>query len=44
MYVTRDELGNPIDPRHPWNQHTIPRPQKRDFDKQLHVGHVAALV
>jgi hydrogenase large subunit len=33
MYVTRDELGNPIDQRHPWNQHTIPRPQKRDFDK-----------
>jgi len=32
MYVTRDELGNPIDQRHPWNQHTIPRPQKRDFD------------
>jgi hydrogenase large subunit len=34
MYVTRDELGNPIDQRHPWNQHTIPRPQKRDFDKK----------
>jgi hydrogenase large subunit len=34
QYVTRDELGNPIDPRHPWNQHTIPRPQKRDFDKK----------
>src|SRR4029450_9728713 len=32
MYVTRDELGNPVDRRHPWNQHTIPRPQKRDFD------------
>ena len=24
--------GNPVDARHPWNQHTIPRPQKRDFD------------
>jgi hydrogenase large subunit len=34
MYVTHDELGNPIDRRHPWNQHTIPRPQKRDFDKK----------
>jgi hydrogenase large subunit len=33
-YVTHDELGNPIDQRHPWNQHTIPRPQKRDFDKK----------
>ena len=32
MYVTRDELGNPVDQRHPWNQHTIPRPQKRNFD------------
>jgi hydrogenase large subunit len=32
MYVTHDELGNAIDRRHPWNQHTIPRPQKRDFD------------
>jgi hydrogenase large subunit len=32
MYVTRDELGNPVDRLHPWNQHTIPRPQKRDFD------------
>jgi hydrogenase large subunit len=29
--VTADPLGNPIDPRHPWNQTTIPRPQKRDF-------------
>ena len=32
MFVTRDELGNPVDRRHPWNQHTIPRPAKRDFD------------
>ncbi len=31
MFVTRDPLGNPIDRRHPWNQHTIPKPQKRDF-------------
>ncbi|HEY7171075.1 MAG TPA: nickel-dependent hydrogenase large subunit [Vicinamibacterales bacterium] len=34
IYVTRDELGNQVDQRHPWNQHTIPRPQKRDFDKK----------
>jgi len=34
MYVSRDELGNPVDRRHPWNQHTIPRPQKRDFDEK----------
>jgi hydrogenase large subunit len=32
MFVTHDQLGNPVDRRHPWNQHTIPRPQKRDFD------------
>jgi len=24
MFVTRDPLGNPVDQRHPWNQHTIP--------------------
>ena len=32
QFVTHDPLGNPVDPRHPWNQHTIPAPQKRDFD------------
>ncbi|WP_030263334.1 nickel-dependent hydrogenase large subunit [Streptomyces violens] len=31
-FVTEDPAGNPVDRRHPWNQHTIPRPQKRDFD------------
>jgi len=31
-FVEQDPLGNPIDERHPWNQHTIPAPQKRDFD------------
>src|ERR1700732_3026753 len=31
MFVSRDPLGNPVDRRHPWNQHTIPQPQKRDF-------------
>jgi hydrogenase large subunit len=30
-FVDRDPLGNPVDKRHPWNQTTIPRPQKRDF-------------
>ena len=34
MFVTRDPLGNPVDRRHPWNQHTIPKPQKRDFDSK----------
>jgi hydrogenase large subunit len=32
VFVKNDPLGNPIDKRHPWNQHTIPKPQKRDFD------------
>jgi hydrogenase large subunit len=31
-FVDRDPLGNPVDQRHPWNQTTIPRPQKRDFE------------
>ncbi len=31
-FVTHDPLGNPIDQLHPWNQTTIPKPQKRDFD------------
>ncbi|WP_406369944.1 nickel-dependent hydrogenase large subunit [Streptomyces sp. NBC_00647] len=31
-FVEQDPLGNPVDERHPWNQHTIPAPQKRDFD------------
>ena len=30
-FVTHDPLGNPVDPRHPWNQTTIPQPQRRDF-------------
>jgi hydrogenase large subunit len=30
-FVKEDPLGNPIDPRHPWNQTTLPQPQKRDF-------------
>ncbi|HEX5435752.1 MAG TPA: nickel-dependent hydrogenase large subunit [Gemmatimonadaceae bacterium] len=32
MFVTEDPVGNPIDKRHPWNQTTLPRPQKRNFD------------
>jgi hydrogenase large subunit len=32
VFVTKDPLGNPVDERHPWNQHTIPKPQKRDWD------------
>src|SRR5690348_12111874 len=31
-FVHNDPLGNPVDRRHPWNQTTIPKPQKRDLD------------
>jgi hydrogenase large subunit len=31
VFVTKDPLGNPVDQRHPWNQTTVPRPQRRDF-------------
>ena len=30
-FVKEDPLGNPVDQRHPWNQTTTPRPQKRNF-------------
>ena len=30
-FVQKDPLGNVVDKNHPWNQTTIPRPQKRDF-------------
>jgi hydrogenase large subunit len=32
MFAKHDPLGNPVDRRHPWNMHTLPRPQKRNFD------------
>jgi hydrogenase large subunit len=31
-FVTHDPLGNPVDKHHPWNQTTIPKPQKRNFN------------
>jgi hydrogenase large subunit len=31
-FVTHDPLGNPVDKRHPWNQTTVPKPQKRDLE------------
>jgi len=34
IFVRNDPLGNPVDERHPWNQHTIPKPQKRNFDEK----------
>jgi hydrogenase large subunit len=30
-FVKNDPLGNPVDQKHPWNQTTLPKPQKRDF-------------
>ncbi len=32
IYVDKDPLGNPVDRRHPWNQTTVPKPQKRDLN------------
>lgn len=32
VFVKTDPLGNPVDQLHPWNQTTLPRPQKRDFN------------
>src|SRR3981081_1290885 len=32
MFVPQDPLGNPVDKRHPWNQTTLPNPQKRDLE------------
>jgi len=34
IFVKQDPLGNPVDPRHPWNQTTLPKPQKRDLSKK----------
>ena len=31
-FVKHDPLGNLVDQRHPWNQSTLPRPQKRDLE------------
>ena len=31
-FVTHDPLGNAVDQRHPWNQTTLPRPQRRDLE------------
>jgi len=30
-FVQKDPLGNPVDQHHPWNQTTIPKPQKRNM-------------
>jgi hydrogenase large subunit len=32
MFVEKDALGNAIDRNHPWNQTTLPHPQKRDIE------------
>jgi hydrogenase large subunit len=31
-FVDKDPLGNPVDKRHPWNQTTLPKPQRRDLE------------
>jgi hydrogenase large subunit len=32
VFVAKDPLGNAVDKRHPWNQTTNPRPQKRELN------------
>ena len=44
MFVTRDPLGNPVDRRHPWNQHTNPQPAETELRRQVLLGHVAPVV
>ena len=44
MFVTRDPLGNPVDRRHPWNQHTIPRPAEARLGRCLHLDDGSPLV
>ena len=39
-----DPLGNPVDRRHPWNQHTHPAAAEARLRRQVQLGHVAALV
>ncbi|MHB8384010.1 MAG: nickel-dependent hydrogenase large subunit [Acidobacteriaceae bacterium] len=34
MFVHEDPMGNKVDSRHPWNQHTIPKPQKRELGEK----------
>jgi hydrogenase large subunit len=31
-FVTQDPLGNSVDKRHPWNQTTLPKPQRRNLE------------
>src|SRR5690606_4742080 len=33
LFVDRDPLGNPVHRRHPWNQTTLPKPQKRNLEE-----------
>lgn len=33
-FVSKDPLGNDVDPRHPWNQTTLPKPQRRDLENK----------
>ena len=44
MFVKHDPLGNPVDRRHPWNQHTNPQPAEARHGRQVQLGDVAALV
>ena len=41
MFVTQDPLGNPVDRRHPWNQHTNPQAAEARPGRQVQLGDVA---
>ena len=43
-FVTHDPLGNPVDQRHPWNQHHDPGPAEARLRRQVQLDDVAALV
>ena len=41
-FVEKDSLGNESDMRHPWNQTTLPKPQKRDFSDKYSLVYARA--
>ncbi len=44
IFVKNDPLGNPVDERHPWNQHTLPQAAEAELRREVQLGDVAALV
>jgi len=44
IFVDKDPLGNPIDRRHPWNQHTIPATGQARLLRCVQLDDVASVV